>query len=226
MPVKQNESNADFGNSTNKMIINGTLYSQPAVIKRLYTKPDESDKSIAAIVNNLMNELVVNISSGAIKKDGIYAVGNHASLTSSTSDNMNIRLGNKHKHDIPVVMTLAMQAAHEVQNYYSAHNELPDTIEVNGSLAGSIPASEWNPTKAKILEKRFTGNTHVVTVYIGKKSVVVTLKYTKSKVTQEGLTGLYGFVFWKSPKKTLQRKSNRPIYFLSLEKHMLTNRNF
>nr|WP_090905495.1 ParM/StbA family protein [Paenibacillus polysaccharolyticus] len=181
------------------MIIDDTFYSQPAVIKRLYTKPDESDKSIAAIVNNLMNELVVNISSKAIKRDGIYAVGNHANLT-TTSDNMNIRLGNKHKHDIPVVMTLAMQAAHEIQNYYSTHNALPQTIEVNGSLAGSIPASEWNPAKAKILEDRFTENTHIVTVHIGKASVVVTINYKRSKITQEGLTGLYGFVFWKSPK--------------------------
>ncbi|WP_337035801.1 ParM/StbA family protein [Paenibacillus illinoisensis] len=209
MPIKQNESNADFGNSTNKMIINDTLHSQPAVIKRLYTKPDDSDKSIAAIVNNLMNELVVNISSKAIKRDGIYAVGHHANLT-TTSDNMNIRLGNKHKHDIPVVMTLAMQAAHEVQCYYSTHNTLPDTIEVNGSLAGSIPASEWNPTKAKILEDRFTEHTHVVTVHIGKTSVVVTIKYTKSKITQEGLTGLYGFVFWKSPKKEATEKIEPP----------------
>lgn len=209
MPVKQNETNADFGNSTCKMIIDGTHYSQPAVIKRLLTKPEESDKSISEIVNNLMNALVVNISSEAINRDGIYVVGTHANLTSNTPDNMNIRLGNKHKHDIPVVMTLAMQAAHEVQNHYNTHKELPATIEANASIAGSIPASEWNPTKAKILEKRFTGGVHVVTVYVGKKPVVVHINYTKSKVTQEGLTGLYGFVFWKSPKK--EATENREV---------------
>lgn len=184
----------DIGNSETKTIVNDVLIKQPSVIKRLLKKPDFTEVDDRKNVINLLDELVVNVSSGALKRDGLYFVGKRANLSADRVENINIKLGNKHRNDIPVIMTLSMLSARAIQLHYQNENEVPSLLELDIDMITAIPASEYSKEKAEQLQKRFLDHEHIVTVYISGKSVTVKLSFNFVKVTQEGVPALYAFL--------------------------------
>lgn len=184
----------DIGNSETKTIVNDTIIKQPSVIKKLLKKPDFTEVNEQKNISNLLDELVVHVSSDAIRRDGLYFVGKRANVTADKVENINIKLGNKHKHDIPVVMTLSMLSARAIQLHYNENKEIPSTLDLDIEMVTAIPASEYSKEKAEQLENRFTHNPHLVTVYVGDKTVVVKLSFNFVKVTQEGVPALYAFL--------------------------------
>ncbi|MGM9923926.1 MAG: hypothetical protein ACI35R_06760 [Bacillus sp. (in: firmicutes)] len=183
----------DLGNSTTKLMIENDTIKQPSVIKRIFSKPAATELETAKNVANLFEQLVVHITSPALKRDGLFLVGSRANAQAD-ADNMNIKLGNKHKHDIPVVMSLGLTAAYAVRKSYEEAKELPASLSINMKYTSAIPASEYNITKAQFLEHRFLDNEHVVIVYVGDRPVTVTINYEKVKVTQEGVPALYALI--------------------------------
>lgn len=184
----------DIGNSETKMIVNDTLIKQPSVVKRLLSKPNVMETNVEKNITNLLDELIVHVTSNAIKRSGLYFIGKRANMTADKVENMNIKLGNKSKHDIPVLMTLSMLAARSVQLAYQENQELPPSISVDVSMTTAIPASEYSADQARYLEGRFTSNDHVVIVYVGETPVTVTLHFQTVKVTQEGIPALYALL--------------------------------
>ncbi|MEV2909469.1 ParM/StbA family protein [Paenibacillus larvae] len=190
---------SDFGNSNTKIRINGERIEQPSVIKRLHGPEPVAETDIEKNIANLFEELTVNISSPSLRRSGFFAVGHRANLDALKSENMNIKLGKKSRHDIPLVMNLSLTAAQAVKQYYKKNNRLPEKIDLLGNLTGAIPASEYTSEIAKEFEERFTGKeeapiVHVVIVYIGAHSVAVTIKYENAKITQEGIPALYALI--------------------------------
>ncbi|MDT9027802.1 ParM/StbA family protein [Rossellomorea yichunensis] len=184
----------DIGNSETKMNVNKMVFKQPSVIKRVFQTPSVHETDVQKNVSNLLDELWVNINSGAIKRNGDFFIGNRANASADMVENMNIKLGNKYKHDIPVIVTLGTLAGRSVQLAYEDQNELPPSLEVNIFMTSAIPASEYNPKRAKELEDRFLNHQHIIIVNVGDKRVTVTLSFQKVKVTQEGVPALYALV--------------------------------
>lgn len=183
----------DIGNSETKAVINDILIKQPSVTKRLTRKPDFTDLDEETNVAQLLNNLLVHVSSNAIKRDGRFFVGERANV-SAKNENMNINLGSKYTDDIPIVMSLSMLSARAIQLHYHENKEVPSTLEVDVEMVTAIPASEYSKAKAAQMEKKFIDNEHIVTVYVGAKSVTVKLKFNFVKVTQEGVPALYAFI--------------------------------
>lgn len=186
----------DIGNSETKMIVNkGQIFRQPSIIKTLLTLPTAVETDVKKNIANLLDELVVSISSKSIRTSGAYAIGNKANGLGGTVENMNIRLGNKHLHDIPVIMTLSLLAAKAVQMDFEENQKLSTNLSVNVKMSTAIPASEYKPDNAKLLEQRFTGagenREHVVSVYVGNEIVQVIINFNEVKVTQEGNPAIY-----------------------------------
>jgi len=140
-----------------------------------------------------LDGLAVHIFSPALKRDGIYFVGNKALNSQHSIKTLNIITGNKASQDIPVVTSLSMMAGIGIQNYYKTNNNVPDTLTINTKMVTAIPSSEYTKENAKKLEDRFI-NDHKVNVYIGSKTVLVNIKITHCKVTEEGKTAMLAFL--------------------------------
>ncbi|MGJ2379809.1 hypothetical protein ACR8GF_21915, partial [Salmonella enterica subsp. enterica serovar Paratyphi A] len=136
--------------------------------------------------------LSVHIFSPALKEDGIYFVGKKSLNTPQNIRNMNISIGNKSTQDIPLITSLSMLSGIAIQKYFQNKKQVPQTLTLNVKMATAIPSSEYSKVNAKILEDRFMGE-HTVNVYIGTKSVIVTVKITHCKVTEEGKTAMLAF---------------------------------
>lgn len=185
----------DIGNSETKTIVDDILIKQPSVIKRLIDKPNFTESGDQKNVINLLDDLVVDISSSALKRSGLFFVGKRANLTADGDvENINIDLGGKYKHDIPVVMTLSMVSARAIQMEYQKTNEIPSTLNLNIDMVTAIPASEYSKDKAEQLQKRFLNDYHLVSVYVGNNPVMVKIQFNFVKVTQEGVPALYSFL--------------------------------
>src|SRR5699024_9853998 len=177
------------------MLVNDKLIRQPSVMKEILTQPDVTEDDEEKSVANLLDELFVNISSNAIKSNGTYFVGKRANRTAGSDvRNINIAVGRKATHDIPVIMTLSMLSARAIQMHYQEHQEVPSTLELNIDMVTAIPASEYSKEKSERLQKRFVDNDHYVVVYVGDKTVTVKLSFQFAKVTQEGVPALYAFL--------------------------------
>nr|WP_173026408.1 ParM/StbA family protein [Aeromonas sp. Ne-1]AKO69695.1 hypothetical protein [Aeromonas sp. Ne-1] len=187
----------DIGNDSTKIGITNEKEldtTQPSIITRLMKKPNVSEASTESIVGNLYDELLVEITSNSIKRSsGFFLVGNRALKYTGTNpkENMNIKIGEKHRSDIPLIMTLSMNAATCVKKAYKEQKTLPSVIKADIKISSNIPASEYSPEKARHLEERFTNDTHSVIVHVGNKQVLVILNYKEAKVTQEGIPSLY-----------------------------------
>lgn len=185
----------DCGNYQTKQFVNGALIKQPSVIYQEQRRPQILEKDLKKNMANLWDKLTVHITSNSIKRNGIFYVGNKAlSIAANKAKNMNIANGNKHENDIPLVMTLSITAARLVEAFYEEHNELPQNLEENLILTSSIPASEYSPDHAEVLEKRFLEGKHIIIIYIGDQTVTVQLNVSRAKVTMEGLTSLYAIL--------------------------------
>ncbi|WP_144481701.1 ParM/StbA family protein [Bacillus pumilus] len=193
---------ADIGNSQTKMVVgdkvdNYSIFKQPSVIRRVMKLPVINDDSVKKIVNSLDDHLTVHISSPAIKEgmDGLYVIGKKAMTTDIDEiQNMNIKLGNKHKHDIPIIMVISMIAQKTIQDSFDESGELKEAYDVECDLSTAIPASEFTFKKAKSLEERFLKGFHIVVAYIGEKKVTVSIDFTRVKVMQEGMPAIFALM--------------------------------
>ncbi|WP_068505941.1 ParM/StbA family protein [Paenibacillus kribbensis] len=218
---------SDFGNSTTKQKVNGERITSPSVIKRIYDLPSVTETDDEKNVANLYEELTVSITSQSLRRSGIFSVGHRANLDAIKSENMNITLGNKSDHDIPVIMNLSLTAAFAVKKHFKRYKKLPEKIEAIGTLVGAIPASEYDPDIAKKFEDRFTGTTgkeitHLVLVHVGNQTVSVSIKYTGAKITQEGIPALYALI---EAKEDILRKF-RLLYAKNPKWFAMTQRDF
>lgn len=188
---------ADIGNSTTKMIVEDELFSQPSVIRRLMKNPQVTETDLKKNVTNLDENLTVHITSAAIKgtANGLYVIGRKAITTDLDKvQNMNIKLGNKHKHDLPVIMILSMIARKIIKDEFDEKGELAELYSATCELSSAIPASEFSFEKAEILEERFAKHKHTVIVHLGEKLVTVVLNFKKAKVTQEGVPAIFALL--------------------------------
>lgn len=193
--------NEDFGNDKMKVLEPGLkdIIKIPSVFKRVTKVPNVQETDMNKNVVNLLDQLVVNITSYAIKHSGLYLIGEKALKSSKDVRNMNIEIENKHTSDVPLINTLGFVAARAVQKAYKKENQLPKVIHVKTYMASAIPASQHNIDTAKYLEDRFTENEHVVIVYVGKETVTVQIKFERVKITKEGVPALYAI--FEGPKE-------------------------
>lgn len=207
----------DIGNSETKMIISDQVFKQPSVYKRVLNTPNLTENNIDKAVTNLQDEILVNITSKALKRNGQFFVGNRANQMADQVENMNINLGNKYKHDVPIVTTLSMIAAWAVQKSYKDSGKLPSTLDIKSVMTSAIPASEYTTDKAQTLERRFTDNDHIVVITVADQFVTVTINFDQVKVTQEGVPALYALL--ESDQEILQyynkeyKKDSNPTDF-------------
>lgn len=186
----------DVGNSTSKSIIHSATARKSAlkhksVVAPMLTLPTFSEDDEVQAVTNVQNNLVVHITSPSIPV-GLYAIGEKA-LKMDHKKNMNIRTGNKHEQDIPIIMPLATIAAKALQDHYKKHNEQPIELTVEVDYSTAIPAREFKPEIARALEARLIGE-HIVVVYATSKPVKVNVSITKARVVQEGIPVVYAIV--------------------------------
>lgn len=170
-----------------------TSVRQPSVISYLPRTPESNDLPVNQIMDKLFDNLVVNISSPSIKRNGDYYVGKKAMQHDGIKTNMMISLGGKSTHDLPIIASLALLAAIGVKDEYERNGELPESLSMEIQSATAIPSSEYSRQNAKILEDRFK-NKHIVTLYIGDSQVLVSIKITDCKVTEEGKTAMLAFL--------------------------------
>lgn len=182
---------ADIGNSELKMMINGEMIKQQNVNKRVFGRVKNKEGSLQQSVTNLMDEICVHVTSNTIERDGKFYVGYRAAHSNGKPDALDIELGDKHKRDLPVINVLSVMATKAVQTIYNEVGELPKSMEIPASLILAIPASEYEPAKARFLESRFKDNEHVVIVYVGEEKVTVQIEFDIVKVTREGVPALY-----------------------------------
>lgn len=182
---------ADIGNSELKMMINGEMIKQQNVNKRVFGRVKNKEGSLQQSVTNLMDEICVHVTSNTIERDGKFYVGYRAAHSNGKPDALDIELGDKHKRDLPVINVLSVMATKAVQTIYNEVGELPKSMEIPASLILAIPASEYEPAKARFLESRFKDNEHIVIVYVGEEKVTVQIEFDIVKVTREGVPALY-----------------------------------
>lgn len=183
----------DIGNDKFKILEPGMerVTKIPSAYKWLLKKPSVHETDVHKNVVNLLDQLLVNITSNAVDTSGLYMVGERAIQSAEDVENMDIDMAEKHTDDLPVINTLAYVAARAVQKEFKTVGELPTKLEVEVFMSSAIPASQHTAETAKHLEDRFLNESHVVIVYVGDKQVTVELNFSGVKVTKEGIPALY-----------------------------------
>ncbi|MDD9150428.1 MULTISPECIES: ParM/StbA family protein [unclassified Sporolactobacillus] len=184
----------DNGNSTTKMIVNESLIKQPTMVRRIYSAPTVADGTINEAVSTLMDRLLLDISSPAVRRNGLYMIGQRAKSSSTQAEAMNIHVGRKADSDIPLITTLGMTAAKAVQDRFFQTLQFPDTITAEAYMTGAIPASEYTTKIARSLEDKYMKVPHIVTVHVLDKIVTVKNIFRQVKITQEGIPALYALL--------------------------------
>ncbi|MCM3603141.1 ParM/StbA family protein [Robertmurraya korlensis] len=187
----------DIGNAKTELAFESEkqlqLVRQPSVISYLPRTPESNDLPLEHVMNNLIDNLIVNISSPSIKRNGDYYIGKKAMQHDGIKTNMLINLGGKSTHDLPIITSLSLVAATSVKKHYETEGELPESLSIDLKMATAIPSSEFSRQNAKTLEDRFK-NKHIVTLYIGDHQVLTSIKVTDCKVTEEGKTSMLAFL--------------------------------
>lgn len=192
---------SDVGNSSTKAIIrllmeaaNYSTIKQKTLVSPNVTIPALQEEELAVSVAKLRENIIAHINSPALKRPATYAIGNKAVSVGRTKRDMNIQVGNKHTHEIPIIMTLGLIASKAVQDYYATEKELPVDINVTTEFATALPAREWDPSVAKTFENRFLNGTHVVDVYVNTTPVTVRITFDRVKATQEGVPAAFALI--------------------------------
>lgn len=175
---------------------NSSVFKIESAFRRLTKKPDVQELDLQKNVVGLLDNLVVNITSNAIKRSGLYAIGKKAiNVSKAGLHNMDIEFGNKHEEDFMLIGTLGFIAARTVQKAYSLNGgEVGDILSTNVYMSTAIPASQHDAINAKFLEERFTNNSHIVIVFLGDRQVTVHINFEKVKVLKEGVPALYAIL--------------------------------
>lgn len=186
----------DVGNSSTKAIFadenSKKARKQPSVVGYLAKEPQFEDEEVDVLVGNLHKNIVVHITSEAIKRNGRYAVGNIGNILGG--DGFDIKKHKKADKDLTIIQPLSMLAVNAVQNEYAATKELPKALSVDVEYASAIPVVDYSKTAAKALEERLKG-THIIIVYVGEGlKVTVTINIVKAKIVQEGIPAFYAIL--------------------------------
>ncbi|MGR5899503.1 hypothetical protein ACT7C8_17840 [Bacillus cereus] len=80
----------DNGNSEQKITINGELKKQANVYKKLTKKPTYLNLKPENVIPNLLENLNVSITSGAVSSPGMYFIGDKALKSSDSPNNLDI----------------------------------------------------------------------------------------------------------------------------------------
>lgn len=188
---------ADIGNDKMKVLEPSmeTAFKMPNVYRKILKATPSQEYSVEKNVVNLLDQLVVHITSRSIRYSGLFAIGEKALETTEGLRNMDIYNEKKHKSDLPIINTLGYIAARAVQKDYEENKTLSkDVIEVDTCMSCAIPAGQHNAETAKHLEDRFTKDVHLVIVYVGDEQVTVRINFEKVKVTKEGIPALYAIL--------------------------------
>lgn len=179
---------ADLGNYSTEIKGEDFVHTQITSIAfspNVFPKTDEAREKA---VKKIMSNLKVHVRSEDNNINNYYFVGDASINSGSEIEVMDIKSGKKADHKIPLVMLLAMIAGNQVQRVFENDKDCDETaIEV--SLGTAIPASEFTPENAEVLEKRILG-THYVTVYYADTKCLVKITFKNAKVTEEGRTAM------------------------------------
>lgn len=186
----------DIGNDKMKALEPNmeTVFKMPNVYRKILKPSPSHEINIEKNVVNLLEQLVVHVTSGAIRFGGMYAIGEKALETTNGLKNMNISSEKKHTSDLPLINTLGYIAGRAVQMDYAEKKTLSEEIKVETYLSCAIPAGQHNTDTATHLENRFLKNKHIVIVYVGNEQVTVNITFKKVKVLKEGVPALYSII--------------------------------
>ncbi|QWB32029.1 ParM/StbA family protein [Exiguobacterium acetylicum] len=166
----------------------------PSVTSYLTSVPDAPDMPLSDAVNGLLENIVVYFSSKSVKQAGNYFVGKRALQSDRPKQVLNLSLGGKSSSDVPIISSLSLVAASSIKEYYETNEELPESLQIDLKMVTAIPSSEFSTEAQSNLEKRFKG-THNLTLYVGDQQVMVTIKVSECKVTEEGKTSMLAFAY-------------------------------
>lgn len=166
----------------------------PSVTSYLTSVPDAPDMPLSDAVNGLLENIVVYFSSKSVKQAGNYFVGKRALQSDRPKQVLNLSLGGKSSSDVPIISSLSLVAASSIKEYYEANEELPESLQIDLKMVTAIPSSEFSSDAQSNLEKRFKG-THNLTLYVGDQQVMVTIKVSECRVTEEGKTSMLAFAY-------------------------------
>jgi plasmid segregation protein ParM len=190
---------ADIGNSEFAAYINNELIRFPNVYSRPVNRGVKADIPLNTVINQLINEMDVTISSPAVKFNGLYFVGQKAINTSDKPKSINVGREQKYNTDYAIISMLSVISNYVVMKHYEKAKNLPKqlNIKVNKTVT-ALPINEWDVENAQYFKQRFINHLHSVTVHInnGLYNVPVTIEFDKKRffVSAEGLPAIYAII--------------------------------
>ncbi|MGE6553180.1 ParM/StbA family protein [Bacillus mycoides] len=184
----------DNGNSEQKITINGELKKQANVYKKLTKKPTYLNLKPENVIPNLLENLNVSITSGAVSSPGMYFIGDKALKSSDSPNNLDIDVLKKYEQELPVINTSSFLAGYAVQEVFKKSGSLPNRIDLTVEMETCLPASEWTIENAEQFEKKYIDHIHTITVHVDAIDVVVNVNFEKVDVLQEGVSALFALI--------------------------------
>lgn len=172
---------------------------EKSLTSKLSAMPMFPDQDLDHSVNNLLENIIVEINSKAIRFGGLYAVGEKASHV-GRARNMNISTGSKHTDELPILTTLAIIAVKAVQHDFKMNEKLARELYISVDYSTAIPAREYTKKAAHSLEEKYLSGEHIVVVHVTEDDYVsVKINFNRVKVTQEGNPASYA-IFYGDPE--------------------------
>ncbi|MDA1569393.1 ParM/StbA family protein [Bacillus cereus] len=187
----------DNGNSEQKMTVNDTMYLSPNVYSVVTNTVSHEDVKPEKMIENLLNHLYVTIQSRHLNQytqSVTVFSGKRALEEGENVRNMSIRMGEKHKEDIPLINTLANLAGIAVQKAFEKKGEIVKDINLSVDMTTALPASQWNETTAKEFSNRFMEHEHTVIVHVGNTDINVKIDFSYVKTVKEGVIALFALM--------------------------------
>lgn len=194
--VIEAHGSVDCGNSSTKSIVmiggNRRARKQPTVLSYLPTVPNFEDEDLDYLVANLHKNMIVHITSKALARNGLFAVGDIANVYGGSG--FNIKHHKKSERDLTIIQPMTMIAATAIQEVFDREQDLPSQININLRYTTAIPVVDYSKADAVALEKRLLGE-HILIMYIGEgHRVTVVINVVKAKVYQEGIPSFYAIL--------------------------------
>lgn len=177
----------DNGNSEQDMFINDTLVMQPNVFARVYHLPNLDEINKQYVLDHIHNNLIVSI-------DGcIYYIGSYALKSGKRCRSIGVGGNNtKLESEIVYINTLAHIAGEAVSIVAKeSHIDSLELVNVQVDMATALPVSYYSQKNANLFSKKFIAKKHLVSVYIGNKTINVNVKFDFVKVIPEGVTASF-----------------------------------
>lgn len=184
----------DNGNHEQDLVVNGKLYQFQNVYSVVTNSIEDEDISPEEMIPNLLDRLYVTVQSRSINGVHEVFVGKRALEEGENVRNMNIKLGKKHKEDLPLITTLSNLAGIAVKESFNKKKKIVKDIEIDVDMTTALPASQWTRETSEEFSNRFMDNQHFVTVHIGKTDVLVKINFVFVKTIKEGVAALFSII--------------------------------